>query len=153
MKEVILTLKNRKKRKAEELVRAGNYEEINFVIAEGIKRKRFSVEDQTIGEYQIILVEIEQDLDSSEVLTWASSARLERPAYADAFLLGEQHPDEQKAGPIIILHDAYCWSGHFFNLVLKTDKSGRRILSLLSIAGRWAKGTRFAFVRQMKKER
>ncbi len=140
-----LTVELTKKRTIEGIIKASGYNEVNFLIKEGAQKKRLSLQDEVYGERKIVLVGIDDSISSQEVLTEARRLGLSRPTYGDAFLLGEQHPDEQISGRIVFLHDPqYSWSGHSFNLVLDTSRKGR-VISLISSGGWWHSGFRFAF--------
>ncbi len=146
MNETAFVIKNPKVRTADQLIRAGRYDEVNYVINEGITKKRFPLDDQIVGEYTIVILDADCDVGSHDVLSEARTKRLLRPTYADVFLLGEQHPDEQLKGPIVFLHDPqYFWSGHSFNMVLNATRKNR-IISLVSSGGWWHSGYRFAFI-------
>lgn len=140
-----LTVKLAKKRKIEDVIKASKYDEVNFLITEGIRKRRLSLQDEETGEWTIVIVGTDESVSSNDILSEARWSGLVRPSYGDAFLVGEQHPDEQIAGPIVFLHDPqYLWSGHFFNLVLDVSRKGR-IISFVSSGGWWHSGFRFAF--------
>lgn len=140
------TIKLAKRRKIEDVIEASKYDEVNFLITEGVGKKRLSLQDQGAGEWEVVIIGTDDEsISSGDVLSQARRMGLVRPSYGDAFLVGEQHPDEQIAGPIVFLHDPqYMWSGHSFNLVLDTSRKGR-IISLVSSGGWWHSGFRFAF--------
>lgn len=140
-----VTIKLAKKRKIEDVIKASKYNEINFLITEGIRKRRLSLQDEEVGERTIVVVGADESISSSDVLSEARWMGLVRPSYGDCFLVGEQHPDEQTTGPIVFLHDPqYSWSGHSFNLVLDVSRKGR-IISFVSSGGWWRSGFRFAF--------
>lgn len=140
------TIKLAKRRKIEDVIRASKYDEVNFLITEGVSKKRLSLQGEESGEWDIVIIGTDDEsISSGDVLSQARRMGLVRPNYGDAFLVGEQHPDEQIAGPLVFLHDPqYMWSGHSFNLVLDTSRKGR-IISLVSSGGWWHSGFRFAF--------
>ncbi len=140
------TIKLAKRRKIQDVIRASKYDEVNFLITEGASKKRLSLSDEEVGERTIVVVSTDDEsISSGDVLSEARRMGLVRPSYGDAFLIGEQHPDEQIAGPIVFLHDPqYMWSGHSFNLVLDVSRKGR-IISFVSSGGWWHSGFRFAF--------
>jgi hypothetical protein len=139
------TVKLTKKRKIEDVIRASKYDEVNFLIMDGVRKKRLFLRDEEVGERTIVLIGSEESVGSNDVLFEARRLGLVRPSYGDAFLVGEQHPNEQVAGPIVFLHDPqYSWSGHSFNLVLDVSRKGR-IISFVSSGGWWHSGFRFAF--------
>lgn len=139
------TIKLTKRRKIEDVIKASKYDEVNFLITEGIRKKRLSLQDEEIGERTIVIIGLDESVSSNDVLSEARRLKLIRPSYDDAFLVGEQHSDEQIAGPIVFLHDPqYSWNGHFFNLLLDVGQKGR-VISLVSSGGWWHCGFRFAF--------
>lgn len=150
MNQNVFHIKNPKVRPADQMLKAGHYNETNHVVSEGIKKKKFPVDNQVVGEYEIVIIDVDWNTSSQDVLSIASNLRFRRPVYADALLLGEQYPNEQQKGPIVFLHDPqYFWGGHFFSLVLKADQN-RRIISLVSSSGWWSSSYRFAFGRRQK---
>lgn len=134
-----------KRRRVEDIIRASKYDEVNFLITEGVQKKRLSLQNEEIGERTIVIVGSDESVSSNNALSEARRLRLVRPSYGDAFLVGEQHPDEQIVGPIVFLHDPqYSWSGHSFNLALDVSQEGR-IISFISSGGWWHSRFRFAF--------
>lgn len=139
------TVKLAKRRKIEDVIKASKYDEVNFLITEGVRKRRLSLQDEEVGEWTIVIIRSDENVSSNDVLSEARRLGLVRPSYNDAFLVGEQHPDEQIVGPIVFLHDPhYSWSGHSFNLVLDVSRKGR-IISFISSGGWWHSGFRFAF--------
>ena len=139
------TIKLAKKRKIEDVIKASKYDEVNFLITEGIRKGRLSLQNEEIGERTIVIVGSDESISSSDALSEARRMGLVRTSYGDAFITGEQHPNEQIVGPIVFLHDPqYSWSGHSFNIVLDVSRKGR-IISLVSSGGWWYSGFRFAF--------
>jgi len=137
-----------KRRAIQDVIKASKYDEINFLITEGVQKKRLSLIDEYPGVHQIVIIGTDESISSGDVLSAAQKMGLIRPSYGDAFLVGEQHPDEQIAGPIVFFHDPqYMWSGYSFNLVLDVNKKGR-LISLVSSGGWWHSGFRFAFRRK-----
>lgn len=150
MNQIVFHIKNPKFRTADQLLKAGQYDETNYVVSEGIRKKRFPVDNQSVGDFEIVVIDFDCNVTSHDVLSEARDLRLRRPVYADAFLLGEQYPDEQQKGPIVFLHDPqYFWSGHCFNLVLTAIKN-RRAIRLVSSGSWWHSGYRFAFGRRQR---
>jgi hypothetical protein len=150
MNQTALIIQNPKLRTAEQLLIAGRYNQVNYVVSEAIRKKKFSVDEQLVGEFEIVIISVDENVDSHDVVSKARELGLRRPVYAEALLLGEQHPDEQRKGPIVFLHDPqYSWSGHSFNLVLTANKN-RRAITFVSASDWWHSGYRFAFVRQTR---
>lgn len=139
------TIELAKQRTIEEIIKASNYDEVNFLIKEGIRRKRLSMRDETPGKRRIVVLGIDDNISSQEVLAEARRMGLSRPTYGDTFLLGEKYPDKQNSGLIVFLHDPqYSWSGYFFDLFLDIS-SKDRIISMVSSGGSWHSGFLFAF--------
>lgn len=145
-----LTVNFAKKVTIESVIKRSNYDEINFLVKEGIRKKRLSLQNEICGERKIVLVGVDNSISSQEVLIEAIDMGLNRPTYGDAFLLGEQYPNEQiSGGPIVFLHDPqYSWGAYFFNLVLNVNDSKGRSISLVSSGGSWSRRFRFAFRRK-----
>ena len=95
---------------------------------------------------EIVLIELDCDATSDEVIMAAAGIGLERPAYEDALHLGAQHPDAQRERPIVFLH--HPWFGHFGrrDVVCLWCNAGQRELSLDDYDRRWSASCRFAFV-------
>lgn len=142
----IFVIKSVKKRTIEDVLKAGNYDEVNFLIKDGIRKKTLCMQDEKIGDRKIILLGSDDSMSSQEVFSHALRNGLNRPTRGDAFLFGEQHPDEQRKGPIVFLHDPeYSWSAYSFHLLLDANRR-HRIISLISSGGWWHSGYRFALV-------
>jgi len=136
----------KKQLSAKEAIVAGNYDEVNYLINQGATKNRFSMGGYKSGERKIVLLEVNDSITSQEILFRASRMDLQRPTYRDAFLFGEQYPEEQKNATIVFLHEPpYYYSGHFFNLVLDVRKNRRRV-SFVSSGGLWDVSYRFAFI-------
>lgn len=132
-------------RTIEDLLRSGNYDEVNFLVREGIRKKRFSVRDESVGKRKIVLLGMDDKTTFETLLNESRGMGLDKPTVTDVFLFGEQHPQEQLLGPIVFLHeDRYLWNGYFFNFVLSRSKRGR-VISLASSGGLWHSDYRFAF--------
>lgn len=135
-----------KKRRMGDILKAGKYDEVNPLITEGIQKRKLLTQDLRLGKRKMVLLWTDDNISSQEVLTEASIMKLARPTHGDAFLFGEQFPEEQRKDALVFLHDPqYSWGGHSFNLVLKADRE-RRIISLVSSGGWWHSGYRFVFV-------
>lgn len=147
MKQSVFEVDNSKKCTTERMVRAGNYDEVNYLITEGIKKGKFPIQHEVKGRRKIVVLDDDCDFTSQEVIIEAKRMSLSRPTYTDAFLFGEQHPCElRNDSPIVFLHDpAYYWNAYFFYLVLNA-KHNRRQLRLVSSGDRWPGKYRFAFV-------
>jgi hypothetical protein len=76
----------------------------------------------------------------------AARVGLERPTYEDALPFGITHPDVQREGPVVFLHDP--WFGYFGrrDVVCLWTNADRRELGLEGFDARWSPRYRFAFV-------
>ena len=145
MEPPIFVVKFTKRRDIGDVLKAGRYDDINFLIRDGIKKKRLSLRDEEIGDRKITLLGFDYHINFQEVLIEARRQRLILPSLGDPFLFGEQEPNEQKQGSIVFLHDpSYFWSGCSFQLMLGLNSKGRNI-SFVSSGSEWPKGCRFAF--------
>lgn len=139
------TINLAKGRTIQDVIRASKYDEINPLVIEGVQKKRLSLNNEDLGVHQIVIIGTDENISSNDVLAVTRKLGLIRPNYGDAFLFGEQYPDEQITGPIIFLHDPqYIWSGYSFNLALDVNEKGR-LISLVSSGGWWHNKFRFAF--------
>ena len=94
-----------KRRKIEDVIKASRYDDINFLITKGIRKKSLFLQDEEVGERTIVIIGNSKSVNSNDVLSETRRLGLIRPSCGDAFLVGEQHPDEQIVGPIIFFHD------------------------------------------------
>ena len=71
---------------------------------------------------------------------------LERPVHEDALYFGIQHPDVQRDGPIVFLHEP--WFGYFgrWDVIRLWENAGRREIGLGGFDDPWSPEHRFAFV-------
>lgn len=137
----IMTVGNRT---ADEVITAGNYDWKNDLV----NGKNFPMRPMPEGPREIVYLEFNHDLGSEEVLTEAQRQGLERPLYEDTLFFGEQHPEEQRKGPIVFLHEP--WQdpiGNLLVLVLSCNDRGRNP-HLGYFGSRWDRRCRFAFVRK-----
>jgi hypothetical protein len=96
---------------------------------------------------EIVLLALDAEVTSAEAIEEARRRGLERPTYEDALYFGIAHPDVQRAGPVVFLHDP--WFGVFGrrDVLCLWCNAGRRELGLEGFDDRWSRRTRFAFVR------
>lgn len=134
-----------KGRTLDDIAEAGRYDEINALVKGALERRRLPIQDPGTSQRMIGLMEVEDTVDSHDVLARAAKMGWMRPSVEDAFLLGEQCPQAQKEGKIVFLCEPpYVWSGHSFQLMLDFDRSKGRIITLVSSGSRWHNGYRFA---------
>jgi hypothetical protein len=134
-----------KKRTLDEIVAGSGYDEINPLVKVALERQRLPIQDPSISQRTIGLMEVEDLIESHDVLARAAEMGWTRPSVEDAFLLGEQCSQAQKEGKIVFLCEPpYVWSGHSFQLMLDFDRSKGRIITLVSSGNRWHNGYRFA---------
>ena len=94
---------------------------------------------------ELALLRFVTEVDAGTVLASAKAQALMPPTYADALHVGAQHPDAQRAGPIVFLHDP--WVGHFGrrDVISLWCNAGQREIGLDDYDGRWGVDARFAF--------
>lgn len=142
------TVKLARRRSIRELVQSGNYGHVNFLVRQGVTKNRFTLQEEVPGDRQIVILGSDDEVGSNDVLTAARKMGLVRPSMVDAFLIGEQNPEQQTKGPILFLHDPqYIWSGHVFYMMLDYNKKGRGV-TFISSGGIWDRKFRFAFRRK-----
>lgn len=128
----------------EELVRAGHYDWVNDYITS----RNFPIRSHESDEAEIVLFEFDHDPTSEEVLAVAEKHGLVRPTYEDALRFGKQHPEEQRKGPIVFLHEPWL-SPHDHRLVVVLDGNASfRSLDLDLFDDGWRRRYRFAFLRK-----
>jgi len=83
---------------------------------------------------------------AADVLAEAAGRGLAPPTYEDALRFGAEHPDAQRAAPVVFLHEP--WEGHFGrrDVLCLWENAGRRELGLDGFDDVWRAGVRFAFV-------
>jgi hypothetical protein len=96
---------------------------------------------------EIVLLAFDDRVSAEEALAAAARLGLQRPVYEDALHFGAQHPDVQRAGPVVFLHDP--WLGFFGrrDVICLWSNAGRRELGLDGVDDPWSPDCRFAFVR------
>lgn len=131
-------------RTTDEVIAAGNYDGKN----DWVNGENFPMRPMPEGPREIVFLEFDHDPGSEEVLAEATRQGLERPRYEDALFFGEQHPEEQRSGPIVFLHEPWQDPYRFLDvLVLYCDGRFRR-LGLSYFVNKWFQRCRFAFVRK-----
>jgi hypothetical protein len=132
-------------RSTEELVEAGRYGYAHSCVSsESFPARPF----RPGGVREVVLLEFDREVTAAEAVTAAARLGLDCPVYEDALYFGIQHPEAQREGPIVFLHDP--WLGHFGRrdvLCLWTN-DGRRELGLEGFDDPFARSCRFAFVRR-----
>ena len=98
------------------------------------------------GPAEIVLIGFDAGVTASEALAEAARRGLARPTYEDALHFGAEHPDAQRAHPIVFLHEP--WVGYFGrrDVLALWSNAGRRELGLEGFDDRFAPDCRFAFV-------
>jgi hypothetical protein len=127
----------------EELVEAGGYGYAHScVTSENLPARRF----EGPREREIVLLAFDRAVTSEEAIGRARAVGLERPVYEDALYFGIEHPQVQRGGPIVFLHDP--WFGYFGrrDVVCLWTNAGRRELGLEGFDDPWTPSHRFAFV-------
>ena len=147
VKNIYRLLKIADGRTTEELVRDGKYNYAN----PDINSKNFPVRARKEKSFKIEFIEgkdFDHDPTSEEVLAEAKRRGLERPVYEDGPYFGEEHPEVQREGPVVFLHEPWLDSGGHLRVVCLWDGGGYRKLYLYCFAHRWPRACRFAFVRK-----
>jgi SAM-dependent methyltransferase len=98
------------------------------------------------GPAEIVLLGFDRAVTASEALAEATRRGLARPTYEDALHFGAEHPEAQRAHPIVFLHEP--WVGYFGrrDVLSLWSNAGRRELGLEGFDDRFASDCRFAFV-------
>ena len=130
-------------RSTEELVAAGQYgyahscvDSQNFPAGRwGATRRR-----------RIAVVRFGRAVTSDEAMREAARLGLDRPTYEDALHFGVAHPEVQRGGAVVFLHEP--WVGFFGrrDVLCLWSNAGRRELGLEDYDDRFPRGCRFAFV-------
>src|SRR5262245_14587935 len=96
---------------------------------------------------EVVLLGFERTVSSDEAIREATRLGLERPTYEDALHFGIEHPEVQRDGPVVFLHDP--WHGFFGrrDVLCLWSNAGRRELGLDGFDDGWDPRYRFAFVR------
>lgn len=94
----------------------------------------------------LVLLEFGRDVRAADVMAEAARRSLQPPTYEDALYFGIAHPDVQREGPILFLHEP--WVGYFGrrDVLCLWDNAGRRELGLEGFDDVWGRHCRFAFV-------
>ena len=132
-------------RTAEEVVRAGKYNYAN----PNIGSELFPMRSRT-GKRQVVLVDVPGEgptFTFDEALAALQANDLGRPDYEDGLLFGEQHPEEQRANPILFPHEPVLVHGNR-DVVYLWGRAGYRKLSLDWTAYRWYRFVHVAGVRK-----
>ena len=95
---------------------------------------------------ELVLLAFARDVTAPEVMAEAARGGLRAPTYEDALHFGIEHPEAQRGGPIVFLHEP--WVGYFGrrDVLCLWDNAGRRELGLDGFDDTWRAGARFAFV-------
>jgi hypothetical protein len=131
-------------RSTEKLVETGAYGYAHScVISENLPARHFGGP----REREIVLLAFDRAVTSEEAIDGALAAGLERPAYEDALYFGIEHPEVQRDGPIVFLHDP--WIGYFGrrDVICLWTNAGHRQLGLEGFDDQWTTSYRFGFVR------
>ena len=95
---------------------------------------------------ELVLLEFDRPVTAPEVMGEAARRGLHAPTYEDALYFGIEHPDVQRAHPVLFLHEP--WVGYFGrrDVLCLWDNAGRRELGLEGYDDTWDRHVRFAFV-------
>jgi hypothetical protein len=131
-------------RSTEELVASGNYGYAHScVTSDNFPARPFG--GPRVREIE--LVAFDHEVTSEDAIAEAARRGLERPLYEDALAFGAEHPDVQRDGAVVFLHDP--WFGFFgrWDVISLWCNAGRREIGLDGFDDRWSRDHRFAFVR------
>jgi hypothetical protein len=132
------------RRSTEALVEAGDYGYAHSCMtSENFPARHF--EGRRARE--LVLLAFDDAVTAGEAIAAALAAGLEPPAYEDALYFGIEHPEAQRDGPIVFLHDP--WLGYFGrrDVICLWTNAGRRELGLEGFDDAWPASYRFGFVR------
>ena len=126
----------------DQLVEAGRYGYAHSCVTS----ENFPTRAEGRGPVEIVLIGFDAAVTASEALAEAARRGLAPPTYEDALHFGAEHPDAQRAHPIVFLHEP--WVGHFGrrDVLSLWSNAGRRELGLEDFDGRFAPACRFALV-------
>ncbi len=130
-------------RTTEELVRDGKYNYVN----PNITSQDFPVRPRQ-GAAEIVILEFDRDITSEEAIAEAKKLDLQRPVYEDALYFGVEHPEVQREGPVVFLHEPWLDAYGGPDVLYLGGDAGSRELFLGWFDGRWRRDGRFAFVRK-----
>ncbi len=99
------------------------------------------------GVRHVVLLELDHEATTREIMAEAARLGLEPPQYEDALYFGVEYPDVQRDRPIVFLHDP--WLGFFGrrDVLCLWSNAGRRELGLEGFDDLWRRDHRFAFIR------
>ena len=131
-------------RSTEELVEAGKYGYAHSCVTSDNFPARRS---RSAAVRDVVLVELDRDGTTPEVVAEAARLGLEPPVYEDALYFGAAYPEVQRERPVAFLHDP--WLGFFGrrDVLCLWSNAGRRELGLEGFDDVWRREYRFAFVR------
>ena len=126
----------------EQLVEAGGYGYAHSCVTS----ENFPSRAAAPGPAEIVLLGFDRAVTASDALAEAARRGLARPIYEDALHFGAEHPEAQRAHPIVFLHEP--WVGYFGrrDVLSLWSNAGRRELGLEGFDDRFAPDCRFAFV-------
>jgi ribosomal protein S18 acetylase RimI-like enzyme len=129
-------------RSTEQLVAAGGYGYAHSCVTSD----NFPACAKAMGPAEIVLIGFDGAVTAAEALAEAARRGLARPTYEDALHFGAEHPEAQRAHPIVFLHEP--WVGYFGrrDVLSLWSNAGRRELGLEGFDDRFAPDCRFAFV-------
>jgi hypothetical protein len=122
-------------RSTEQLVETGAYAYAHSCVSsENFPARRFG----GAREREIVLLVFDREVGADDALGEAARLGLERPEYEDALYFGADHPDVQRAHPVLFLHDP--WFGFFGrrDVLCLWENAGRRELGLEGFDDRWS---------------
>ena len=129
-------------RSTEQLVEAGGYGYAHSCVTS----ENFPARGAAAGPLDIVLIGFDRAVTAAEAMAEAARRGLGRPSYEDALHFGAEHPEAQRAHPVVFLHEP--WVGHFGrrDVLSLWSNAGRRELGLEGFDDRFGPECRFAFV-------
>jgi hypothetical protein len=95
---------------------------------------------------RVVLLALDREATSEDVIREAARRGLARPTYEDALAFGAEHPEVQRGGPVVFLHDPWFGLSGRRDVVCLWENAGRRELGLEGFDQPWSPAHRFAFV-------
>ncbi|MGH7265099.1 MAG: hypothetical protein ACREMB_09640 [Candidatus Rokuibacteriota bacterium] len=130
-------------RSTEALVEAGGYGYAHSCVSSEHFPSR-SLDGRQVRH--VVLVEFDLEVTSEDAILEAARLGLERPVYEDALHFGLEHPDVQRRGPVIFLHDPWFGLSGRRDVVCLWENAGRREIGLEGFDDPWTPDHRFAFI-------
>jgi hypothetical protein len=130
-------------RSTEALVEAGRYGYAHSCVSsEHFPARRLDGS----GARHVVLLALDREATSEEAIREAARRGFARPTYEDALHFGAEHPEVQRGGPVVFLHDPWFGLSGRRDVICLWENAGRRELGLEGFDQPWSPDHRFAFV-------